>query len=78
MKSIVVRIKEDDKARDLINFLQDINFIDIEEQEEISGDRESCMDGLTRLFGLWNDRNITLSDIRKKAWNYRGVHNDTA
>lgn len=77
MKSIVLRIKEDDKARDLIQFLGDINFVDIEE-EEMPGNRKSCMDGLTRLYGLWEGRDITLSDIREKAWNHRGINDHTA
>ena len=75
MKSIVVRIQEDDKALDLIRFLKDINYIDVEvqEQEQSYPDHDSSVQGLAELYGLWQGRDINLSKLREKAWKSRGV-----
>ncbi len=78
MKSIVIRIEEDEKANDLIRFLKDINYIDVEEENDLSINHETDFESLGRLAGLWRGRDITLSDLRKGAWANRGVKDDTA
>ena len=67
MQRIVIHIKDDTKRNALISFLNEINFIDIEsEEKEISA--VSRKGDLKKLFGIWENRDITLADIRQKAW----------
>jgi hypothetical protein len=67
MQKIVIHVKDDKKINSLISFLNEINFIDVESQEkEIA--KKSGKGDLRKLFGIWRDRDMTLADIRKKAW----------
>ncbi len=67
MQRIVIHIKDDAKKNVLVSFLNEINFIDIEsEEKEVS--TVSRKGDLRKLFGIWENRDITLADIRQKAW----------
>lgn len=67
MQRIVIHIKDETKTNALVSFLNEINFIDVESAEkEVS--TVSKKGDLRKLFGIWRDRDITLADIRKKAW----------
>jgi len=67
MQRIVIHIKDETKTNALVSFLNEINFIDVERAEkEVS--TVSRKGDLRKLFGIWRDRDITLADIRKKAW----------
>ena len=68
MTSIRITIKEDDKAKDLIRFLSDIDFLDIQVEENTETVDAKGVDALKSICGIWKDRNITLSSIRMKAW----------
>ncbi|KIE17430.1 hypothetical protein DS62_03455 [Smithella sp. SC_K08D17] len=67
MQRIIIHVKDDKKINSLVSFLNKINFIDVESEEKevsmISGKGD-----LRKLFGIWRARDITLADIRKKAW----------
>ena len=54
-----------------MNLLRELPFVEIEsDAEKISGRVVRKGSGsLADLFGIWEQRNITLKDIRKKAWN---------
>ncbi len=67
MQRIVIHVKDDTKGNALVSFLNEINFIDIEsEEKEVS--TVSTKGDLKKLFGIWENRDITLADIRQKAW----------
>jgi len=66
MQKIVINVKDDTKINALVNFLQEINFIDIEREKNIT--TISRKGDLRKLFGLWENRDITLEEIRQKAW----------
>ena len=72
MTSIRVLIKEDDKARDFIRFLRDIDFLDIQIENQTEPLGSKGVDALQSICGLWKGRDITLDSIRNKAW-ARGV-----
>lgn len=70
MTRLYIKIKDNEKAIIVLNLLKELPFVEIEEsadektEKSGKGDKESVAD----LFGLWENRKITLSDIRKKAW----------
>ncbi len=67
MQTIIIHVKDDKKINALVSFLNEINFIDVQsEEKEIS--MISKKGDLRKLFGIWGARDISLADIRKKAW----------
>ena len=68
MTSIRIIIKEDDKAKDLIRFLSDIDFLEIQVEENTETVNTQGIDALMSICGIWRDRNITLDSIRTQAW----------
>lgn len=67
MQRIVIHIKDDTKGNALVSFLNEINFIDVESEEK-EGSIVSRKGDLRKLFGIWENRDITLAGIRKKSW----------
>jgi hypothetical protein len=67
MQRVVIHVKDDTKMNALLSVLNEISFIEIEKEKEKKLGRSRQAD-LRKLFGLWKGRNISLSDIRKKAW----------
>jgi len=67
MQKVVIHVKDDAKFNALMSVLNEINFIEVE-REEKGASRLSKHGDLRKLFGLWEDRDISLADIRKKAW----------
>ena len=72
MTSIRITIREDDKAKDLIGFLSDIDFLEIQVEEHTGIADTESVESLKKICGLWKDRSVTLESIRKNAWG-RGV-----
>jgi len=68
MTSIKITIKEDDKARDLIRFLSDIDYLDIQVEKNADSENTNGIEALELICGMWKDRDISLESIRKKAW----------
>ena len=70
MTRLHIKITDNEKAIIVLNLLKELPFVEIEESvnektgKPDKGDKGSVAD----LFGLWENRKITLSDIRKKAW----------
>jgi hypothetical protein len=67
MQKLIIHIKDDAKLNALINFLNEINFIEVEREEKAPSGLSRKGD-LRKLFGIWENRDISLSDIRQKAW----------
>jgi len=65
-----IKIKDADKAVIIINLLKELPFIEIEKSEDENTVKpvEMSKESLADLFGLWENRNVSLGDIRKKAW----------
>ena len=67
MQRLVIHVKDDAKLNALMSVLNEINFIEVErEEKEASG--LSRHGDLRKLFGIWENRDISLADIRQKAW----------
>ena len=69
MGKIVIDIKDKSKEMIVINLLRELPFIELKEFQK--SNKTSSSD-FRKLFGLWEGREISLNDIRKKAW-YRGT-----
>ena len=67
MQRVVIHVKDDTKMNALMSVLNEISFIEIEQEKKKTLGRSKQAD-LRKLFGIWKDRDISLSDIRKKAW----------
>lgn len=70
MSVVVLNIKNEEKGKFLLDFLKQIEFIDVEESPaaKIKTKEE---ESFRELFGIWKDRDIDLETIRKKAWKVR-------
>jgi len=67
MQRLVINVKDDAKFNALISVLNEINFIEVEREEKgVSG--LARHGDLRKLFGIWENRDISLADIRQKAW----------
>ena len=67
MQRLIIHVKDDAKVSALITLLNEINFIEVE-REEKGGSGLSRKGDLRKLFGIWKNRDISLADIRRKAW----------
>jgi hypothetical protein len=67
MQRLVIHVKDDAKLNALMSVLNEIKFIEVE--GETKGASELSRHGdLRKLFGIWEKRDISLADIRQKAW----------
>lgn len=66
MQKIILNIKDESKLDVFIRFLREISFIEISEIEKSKNAFKTK--NFDDLFGIWKNRSISLSDIRKKAW----------
>ena len=67
MQRLVIHVKDDAKLNALISVLNEINFIEVEREEKGTSGLLRHGD-LRKLFGIWEKRDISLADIRQKAW----------
>lgn len=66
MHKLVVKIDNSKNYQMFLNMLKHIDFVEIEEQEELT---ENVTDAsLKNLFGIWAKRDISIENIREKAW----------
>jgi hypothetical protein len=71
MTRLYIKIKDSDKAIIVLNLLKELPFVEIEKSE---GEKTvkavgKGKKGLADLFGLWEGREVSFGDIRKRAWN---------
>ena len=70
MTRLHIKIKDADKAIIVLNLLKELPFVEIEKSEDgktLKPVRKG-KEGLADLFGLWEGREVSLGDIRKRAW----------
>jgi len=67
MQKLIIHVKDDAKLNALMSVLNEINFIEVEREAKGNSERSSHGD-LRELFGIWENRDISLADIRQKAW----------
>ena len=69
MNRVLINIKDNDKTEILLSLLRELPFVEIENNREILRNRKRRgISKFSDIFGIWENRDITLSDIRKKAW----------
>jgi len=66
MTKIVLNIKDKSKERTFVDFLKELSFLEIQESEKTRKGGE-CAD-FRKLFGIWKNREISLTEIREQAW----------
>ena len=67
MQKLIIHVKDEAKLNALVTFLNEINFIEVE-REKKGTYRLRKKGDLRKLFGIWENRDISLADIRQKAW----------
>ena len=72
MTRLQIKIKDADKAIIVLNLLKELPFVEIEksEEEKTAKPTKERKEGLEDLFGIWEGREVSLRDIRKKAWTW--------
>jgi hypothetical protein len=70
MSVVVLNIKNEDKGKFLLDFLKQVEFVDVEEPPAKKTESKE-INSFRELFGIWKDRDINLETIRKKAWKER-------
>lgn len=78
MEQIIIRIKDKQKARRLIDLLKILDFIDsIEADDMVISMKEANLmkeeDDFFALAGLWQGRDISQERIRQQAWPARTI-----
>lgn len=70
MTRLCIKIRDNEKANIVLNLLKQLPFVEIEESVDEKAGKSGKEDkgSVSDLFGLWENRKITLSDIRKQAW----------
>ena len=71
MSVVVLNIKNELKGKFLLDFLKQIEFVEIEEEQSNIEDKSSDKESFRDLFGIWKNRDITIETIRQKAWKER-------
>ena len=66
MSKVVIDIKDKSKEKTFISFLKSIPFITVQENKKV---HLKNISNFRRSFGMWVGRDISLKEIRGKAWN---------
>jgi hypothetical protein len=71
MATLNIKIKDNEKADIVLQLLRELPFVEIDgdikkQAGKSSGKRKGKLEDL---FGIWENRNISLSNLREKAWN---------
>jgi len=66
VSDILLRMKDKSKEKAFVNFPKELSFLEIEEGEKTKKAGE-CAD-FRKLFGIWKNRDMTVSGIRDQAW----------
>ena len=62
---IIIDVSNEGKAKHLIDILKDIPYV---KNIRVEHEKNKGKPDFKSVFGIWKDRDITLENIRKKAW----------
>ncbi len=62
---IVIDISNEEKAKHLIDILKDIPYV---KSIKVESQKKQRKPDFESVFGIWKDRDITIENLRKKAW----------
>ena len=71
MEQIVIQVKDQQKARALVDFLQSLDFIEAVKSSKVFSIKKSQRAKEADFFalaGMWAGRDVSLDSIRQKAW----------
>ena len=68
METIVIHVRDKEKARLLKQLLSALDFVDSFAEVESSADAAAKDELFFGLTGIWEGRNITVEEIRRQAW----------
>ena len=66
MDKILISIKDKSKAHIVVGLLKELSFIEFRELGKANKIRKAS--DFRELFGIWKGREVTLDDLRQKAW----------
>jgi hypothetical protein len=66
MDKILINIKDKSKAHIVVDLLKELSFIEFRELGKENRIRKAS--DFRELYGIWKDREVTLDDLRQKAW----------
>jgi hypothetical protein len=71
MQEYIVTVHDRSKSKAVIDLLKTLDYLQIRERKqkvERKKNGKQPSPELRRLFGIWKGRDITLEEIRRKAW----------
>lgn len=70
MNTITLKIENKKKLTHFLAFIKDLDFVEIVDKTSFDQpiDKETSEDDFFALVGMWENREITSSDLRSKAW----------
>lgn len=70
MTTVTLCIKDESKTEDVLRFLSDIDFLEVQPSPcfDVSTSVETSGSKLSAAFGIWKDKDISLNKLRVKAW----------
>jgi hypothetical protein len=72
MEQITVRIKDKRKAKNLLDFLKTLDFVESVASTDMPVEKDQGEEAdFFALAGLWAGRNVSIQSLREKAWPYR-------
>ena len=72
MEQITIRIKDKKKAKNLLNFLKTLDFVESVASTDMPAEKRQGEEAdFFAMAGLWAGRDISLQSLREKAWPYR-------
>ncbi len=67
MSDILLHVNDDHKAAELVRFLHELDFVEIDNARTHTNPQQQST-ALKELSGLWSGRDVSLETIREKAW----------
>jgi hypothetical protein len=68
MEQIVVRVRDKEKAKMLLDLLTALDFVDSVQADQGETSEQDTQEDFFSIAGIWQDRDITQESIRKEAW----------
>ena len=68
MEQIIVRVRDKEKAKMLLDLLAALDFVDSVQSGQSEISEQEPQEDFFSLAGIWQDRDVTQESIRKEAW----------
>ena len=64
--NIILEIEDNNEGRALMKFLEQLSFVKIRESQKQRRNRKELK--IEKIFGIWENRDVTKEKLREKAW----------